>query len=115
MKAYLNWKTCSTNWPSGSPPTSMTGILVLCSLDVGSGFPWSTFIHWEIVSRHFGERWWSVLHLGRCLAACGNRTSIELAVCKDFATEVVMTSQIKIWEQAQAGYIAGKAGRRLQR
>ncbi len=50
-----------------------------------------------------------------CLAACGNLTSIELAVCKDFATEVVMTWQIMIWEQAQAGDRAGKTRRRLQR
>ncbi len=50
-----------------------------------------------------------------CLAACGNLTSIELAVCKDVATEVVMTWQIMIWEQAQAGDRAGKTRRRLQR
>jgi hypothetical protein len=56
-----------------------------------------------------------VLHLGMCLAACGNLTSIELAVCKDFATEVAMTWQIMIWEQAQAGDRAGKTRRRLQR
>jgi hypothetical protein len=93
----------------------MTGILVLCSLDVGSGFPWGTFMHWEIVSCHFGEWWWRVLHLGMCLAACGNLTSIELAVCKDFATEVVMTWQLMIWEQAQAGDRAGRTRRRLQR
>jgi len=50
-----------------------------------------------------------------CLAACENLTSIELAVCKDFATEVVMTCQIMIWEQAQAGDRAGKTRRRFQR
>jgi hypothetical protein len=55
------------------------------------------------------------LHLGMCLAACRNLTSIELAVCKDFATEVVMIWQIMIWEQAQAGDRAGKTRRRLQR
>ncbi len=72
-------------------------------------------MHWEIVSCHFGEWWWRVLHLGMCLAACGNLTSIELAVCKDFATEAVMTWQVMIWEQAQAGDRAGKTSRRLQR
>jgi hypothetical protein len=93
----------------------MTGILVLCSLEVGSAFPWTIVLHWELVSCDFGEWWWSVLHLDMCLAACGSLTSIELAVCKDFATEVVMTWQIMIWEQAQAGDRAGKTRRRLQR
>ena len=37
------------------------------------------------------------------------------AVCKDFATEVVMIWQIMVWEQAQAGDRAGKTRRRLQR
>jgi hypothetical protein len=50
-----------------------------------------------------------------CLAAFGILTSIELAVCKDFATEVAMTWQIMIWEQAQAGDREGKTRRRLQR
>ena len=72
-------------------------------------------MHWELVSCYLGEWRWNVLHLGMCLAACGNLTSIELAVCKDFATEVVMTWQIMIWEQAQAGDRAGKTRRRLQR
>jgi len=40
----------------------------------------------------------TVPHLGMCLAAHGQLTSIDLAVCKDFATEVVMTWQIMIWE-----------------
>ena len=92
----------------------MTGILVLRLLDVGWVFVWS-IIYWEFVSCYLGEWWWSVLHLGMCLAVCGNLTSIELAVCKDFATEVVMTWQIMIWEQAQAGDITGKTRRRLQR
>jgi hypothetical protein len=50
-----------------------------------------------------------------CLAACENLTSIELAVCKDLATEVVMPWQIMIWEQAQAGDRTGETRRRLQR
>jgi len=53
--------------------------------------------------------------VGMCLAACRNLTSIELAVCKDFATKIVMTWQIMIWEQAQAGDKAGKTRRRSQR
>ncbi len=81
----------------------MTGILVLCSLEVGSVFPGIAFLHWECVCCNFGEWWQSVLHLGMCLAACGNLTSIEVAVGKDFTTEVVMTWQIMMWEQAQAG------------
>jgi hypothetical protein len=40
----------------------------------------------------------SAQHLGMCLAARGYLTSNELAVCNDFATEVVMTWQIMIWE-----------------
>ena len=95
----------------------MTGILVLWLLDVGSVFVWS-IIYWEFVSCYFGEWWRSVLPLGMCLTACGTLTSIELAVCKDFATEVVMTWQIMIWDQAQAGDRAGTTGkttRRLQR
>jgi hypothetical protein len=39
----------------------------------------------------------------------------ELAVCKDFATEIVMASQLMIWEQAQAGDREGRTRRRLQR
>jgi hypothetical protein len=50
-----------------------------------------------------------------CIIACGNLTSIELVVCKDLATEVVMTWQLMMWEQAQAGDRAGKTTRRLQR
>jgi hypothetical protein len=93
----------------------MTGILALCSLEMVSAFPGIAFLHWEFVSCTFGGWWRSVLHLGMCLAACGKLTSIELAVCKDFVTEVVMTWQIMIWEQAQAGDRASKTGRRLQR
>jgi hypothetical protein len=104
-----------TNWPSGSPPTSLTGILVLCSLDAGSAFPWSTFIHWELFPCSFGEWWWSVLHLGTCHAESGNLTSVELEVCKDSATEAVMAWQMMIWEQDQAGDRVGKTRRRLQR
>jgi hypothetical protein len=87
----------------------------MCSLKMESAFPGIASSHWELVSCNFGEWWRSVLHLGMCLAACGNLTSIELAVCKDFATEVMTTWQIMIWEQAQAGDRASKTRRRLQR
>jgi len=40
----------------------------------------------------------SVQHLGMCLAAHGYLTSNDLAVCNDFATEVVMTWQTMILE-----------------
>jgi hypothetical protein len=40
-------------WPSGSPPTSMAGIIIPRSLDGGSAFLWSTSMHWELVSRNF--------------------------------------------------------------
>jgi len=40
----------------------------------------------------------SVQHLGMCLAAHGYLTSNELTDCNDFATEVVMTWRIMVWE-----------------
>jgi hypothetical protein len=43
-------------WPSGSPPTSMAGIIIPRSLDGGSAFLWSTSMHWELVSRNFVHR-----------------------------------------------------------
>ncbi len=53
-----------------------------------------------------------MLHLGMCLAACGNLTLIELPVCKDFAAEVVMTWQIMRWGQPQEVDRVGKTRRR---
>jgi hypothetical protein len=88
---------------------------VLCPLEMESAFPGIAFLHWEFASCNFGVWWRSVLHVGMCLAACGKLTSIELAVCKDFTTEVVMTWQIMIWDLAQAGDRASNTRRRLQR
>ena len=41
--------------------------------------------------------------------------AVLVAERQDFATEVVMTWQIMIWEQAQAGDRTSKTRRRLQR
>jgi hypothetical protein len=50
-----------------------------------------------------------------CLAARGNVTSIELAVCKDFAMEGAAALQTMIWERAHAGDRASKTRRRVQK
>jgi hypothetical protein len=104
------------NWPPGSAPTSMTGILVLRSLNVGLAFPWGTFMRRaKFVPYHFGERRRSAPRLGARLAARGNLASIEPAAREGSATGNVMAWQIMPWEQAQAGDRAGDTGRRLRR
>jgi len=53
-------------------------------LNRGRPFRW---LHSCTASSSSVEWWRSVLHLGKCLAARVNLTSIELAFCKDFVTE----------------------------
>jgi hypothetical protein len=54
------------------------------------------------------------VYLSKCYCTCEELTSIKLVVPTDFAMQVVMTWQILIWEQAEAGNSAGKTRRHLQ-
>ena len=95
-----------------SPPKGFSGAQKAFNL---AAFLGATVLRCELVFCNFGEWWRGVLHLGMCLATRGNLTSIELAVCRDFATEGVTAWQIMIWEQAQDGDRVGKTRFRLQR